>query len=137
MENNNAHFTKVLEVAEKSIEAWAKVHNKIEDLSKIVDWLSQETKDLNNMLRQRPCVIESASFVKTTSKVFNKIDDIEERQKATIESIIQLKQQISDTGELVNDTAKLDKKVGFWLKFATGLITLIGAIITILIVVFK
>jgi septation ring formation regulator EzrA len=128
--NENAHFEKVLNVAEKSVEAWSKAYNKIEDLSKDIDRLVQEFKDLDNLIRQKPCINDTAQYAQLESKVLSQCVDIKDQLES-------LNKKFEEFEKDKKDASKIESKVTLWLKLATGAFILIGSILGALVALFK
>ena len=128
--DENAAFEKLLDVVEKYVEAWNKAYNKIETLSKSVDSLVQEVKDLNNIIRQKPCINDTVQHAQLETKILAQYDYIKEK----IES---LTKKISDYANDKDLKVTTEKQTNYWIKLTTGIIVLIGTIIGILLAILK
>jgi len=128
--DENAAFEKLLDVVEKYVEAWNKAYNKIETLSKSVDSLVQEVKDLNNIIRQKPCINDTVQHAQLETKILAQYDLI----KTTLES---LTKKIADYADDKDLKVTTEKQTNYWIKLTTGIIVLIGTIIGILLAILK
>ena len=143
--DENIHFERVLNIAEKSIEAWAKTYNKLNELTKeierlfaeiieIEDYLRQksckeemntllaELKEHDNLTRQKPCLIETFKFGQFETKLLDGYEKIQEQQTVLFNKLEKFEKNSKDI-------QKIEKQVTLWLKLATGAIVLIGSII--------
>ena len=128
--DENAAFEKLLDVVEKYVEAWNKAYSKLETLSKSVDTLVQEVKDLNNIIRQKPCINDSVQHAQLEIKILSQYDLIKEILDSLTKKII----------EYANDKdlkVTTEKQTNYWIKLTTGIIVLIGAVIGILLAILK
>lgn len=132
MEDNNGHFQRVVDLTEKSIEAWSKVYNKLEEIDRRAEWIAQEIKDLNNMLRQKPCITNTIPYANFESYVHQQCE-ARENQFKDIKTILG---EVKSSDMAMIDKAKeamdSSKDVSLWLKVLAGIITLGGVILGIL-----
>ena len=128
--NDNTHFDKVLNVAEKSVEAWSKAYTKIEELAKTIDMLVLEIKDLNNIIREKPCITETVQHAQLETKLLAACKEIKTLQEALFKKL----------GEFEKDTkvtSQTDKQITLWLKFAVGIVMLVGSVVGVLLAIFN
>ena len=115
-------FEKVLELTEKSVEAWSKAYNKLEDLSKDIDRHTQDYKDLDNIVRQKPCILDTAHHAQLETKLLNECEDIKSKQDFLLKKLEEIEK------DKRNSTA-MEKQITLWLRLATGAVILIGTVI--------
>lgn len=123
MGDDSAPFEKLLDVVEKYVEAWAKAYNKIEEVSKDIDRLIEKVEDLNNIIRQKPCITETVQYAQLETVI-----------SAQLESILKKIKTIEDDAK---DTSTVEKNITLWLKLGTGAVMLIGTVLGIILAFVK
>jgi DNA repair exonuclease SbcCD ATPase subunit len=130
MPGSNVHFEKVLNVAEKSVEAWSKAYNKIEEHSKNIERLAQDLKDLDNLIRQKPCITETVQYGQLETKLLDYVEEVKTQQ-------LTLSSKLDTFEKDTKDLSKLERQITLWLRLATGAVVLIGTTISIVLAVAK
>lgn len=123
--DNGSNFKRVLEITEKSVEAWSKAFGLLEDLEKKLEWLNQEYKDLNNMLRQKPCITETVPYAALETFVRQQCEARTSEHGALKEAINGVKADVK-TSELKDD------KLSNLIKIAVVVIAAVNGIIGLL-----
>jgi len=123
---NGSNFKRVLEITEKSVEAWSKVSNLLEDLEKKLEWLNQEYKDLNNMLRQKPCITETIPYAALETFV-------REQCKTRTSEHADIKEDITATQTKLNSLELKDDRLSNLIKIATFIISAVSIIVALII----
>ena len=121
---------KVLDVVEKSVGAWARTGTRLEELSKSIDQLTQEFKELNNLIRQKPCITETVHYAQLETKLLTQYSDIKKQQDSLLK-------KLEIHGKEATDTGNIEQQITLWLKLATGSVILIGTIIGALLAITK
>lgn len=124
--DNGDNFKRVLDLTEKSVEAWAKTFNKVEDLDKKLEWIASELKEMNKDLIKKPCITETIPYANFESFVRQQAEDRKDQISSLKDSI---EEYIKKTEERIDK----EKNMTFWLKLLAGFVTLIGIIIGVLV----
>lgn len=120
------HFDKVLNVAEKSVEAWSNAQNKIEELSKSIDRLILEFKDLDNKIREKPCITETVQHIQQETEIIGHSKEIKTQQNIILDKL-----------KIMEKATQTDNNVTLWLKFTVGIVVLVGTVTGALLAIFK
>jgi hypothetical protein len=129
-DDNGNNFDRVIDLTERSVDAWAKAFTKLEELNKQLDWIAQEDKELNNVLRAKPCVTETVPYANLENSIKQDLKDIKEEAKSIRESN---KQTIATMQKRIDQQENID----FWLKILAGIITLCGTIAAVILILSK
>ena len=121
-------FRKLLEVQEKSVEAWSRVYNKLDELIRAMDWVGQEFKDSNNLLRTRPCVTESVPYASFENHVRNEMENF-------CTSNSELYDKISGIEKMLGELIKREKDFKLWISVVTAIIVFMTTVMTLIVAV--
>lgn len=123
-------FRKLLEIQEKSVEAWARAYNKIEELLKSNERVVDGLKDLGNLLREKPCVMDRVPYAQFEINVRQQLE-------LRYSEHLNIMKVVTDLVPDIKEIKKSDKNVGRWLMVVSGVIILATAIVGFILAIRK
>ncbi len=131
------NYKKLLDILVRSTDAWNKTNDKLTEISRILQWNTQEMKDLNNEIRSKPCLLQSVpwSYLESYLKAEHAKRNMEYKEiKAINNSIVESnKEVIVQVKKTIEETETFTRLF----KYAVAVIVFINTIVAGILAILK
>jgi len=131
---DNIDVTKLLDLTERSVDAWAKFQNRLEDLLKSTEWQASELKELNKLLTTKPCITETIPYATLEANIKQEWEKRIKEHADIVTAIKALTESNSKVTETNTKRIEQAKDLTFWLKILIAVLTIGGLLLGIFVV---
>lgn len=87
-----------------------------------LEWVGQEMKDLNNLIRTKPCIMDSVTFARFESQFTNESKDRKEEHTGIIGKLMEWHKELTEWRKQCEQTEK-------WYRLSAAIISLVTMIV--------